>query len=574
MPDFTRPVVASVMLNRGGSPSFRTFVLAAGVAMFAAAWLVASTVDPGTSAGAKPGDAAASALGSRIDAILARPEFRHATFGIEFYSLETNQPVYTLNADKLFVPGSTTKLVTMGAALQLLGPDYRFHTRVYRTGDIDSDGTLHGDLVLVASGDTNLSGRIRPDDTLAFENVDHTYGGADSHGVDGDPLRVVRELAASVRSRGVKRVDGRLVVDATLFPEGEREGGTGFVISPIVINDNAIDLTIAPGADGSPAAISISPHTAYATFVNRTTTGKPGSKDDVRISSDVKHGDGTHTVTLEGSIPADGRTRISGYRVPEPHRFAEIVLAEALHEQGIVAAARTMEEVPDFAKLAASYSPDRLVAEHVSPPYSEEVKITLKVSHNLHASATPYLLGALGSAPENGGQRERARTPRDADRRELKAAGFSRIRKFLETTGADVSGASQSDGAGAEAHFTPDFMVHYLAFMAKQPTAAIFHEALPILGKDGTLWNVQVKSAAAGHVFAKTGTYSVEDLLHDGIMVNGKGLAGYLTTVDGRHLAFAIYANNIPLKDAAAVTPRIVGQAVGEVAAAGYEAHP
>src|SRR5262252_9256510 len=203
-------------------------------------------------------------LSGRIDAILARPEFKHATFGIEFYSLDTGKPVYRLNADKLFVPGSTTKLVTMGSALQLLGADYRFHTRVYRTGDVEG-GTLHGDLVLVASGDTNLSGRIRPGDTLAFENVDHTYGGVDSHGLDGDPLRVVRELAGAVAARGIKRIDGRVIVDISLFPEGQREGGTRFVISPIVINDNAIDLVIAPGAsEGAPAKMTISPQTSYA----------------------------------------------------------------------------------------------------------------------------------------------------------------------------------------------------------------------------------------------------------------------------------------------------------------------
>src|SRR5262249_38109153 len=93
----------------------------------------------------------AATLSARIDAILARPAFRPAMFGIEFYSLDTNQAIYKLNADKLFVPGSTTKLITMGSALQILGPDYRFRTPVYRTGDVDASGTLHGDLVLVAS---------------------------------------------------------------------------------------------------------------------------------------------------------------------------------------------------------------------------------------------------------------------------------------------------------------------------------------------------------------------------------------------------------------------------------------
>lgn len=512
---------------------------------------------------APAGSHSPESLSARIETIVARREFRHATFGIEFYSLDTNTPIYTLNADKLFVPGSTTKLVTMGSALQMLGADHRFHTRVYRTGDIDSGGTLHGDLVLVASGDPNLSGRIQPEDTLAFENMDHSYGGPDSRGLNVDPLAVIRKLGADVAARGVKRVEGRIIVDASLYPEGERDGGTGFVISPIMVNDNAIDILVTPGKqEGDAAALHITPSTAYATFVNRTTTGKAGSAYSIHVDVDRAHGDGTHTVTIAGSIRIDTPSAMHAYRVPQPTRFAEIVFAEALHERGIVAAAREASATPDVKQLSATYTADHIVAEHVSPSFAEEVKITLKLSQNLHASATPLLLGAL--AP---------REPQTGEDAGPAARGFERMRKFLETTGADVSGASQSDGAGADAHFTPDFMVHYLAFMARQPTARVFHDALPILGQDGTLWNVQVKSRAAGHVHAKTGTYAVEDLLHGGIVVNGKGLAGYMTTTDGRHLAFAIYVNNVPLKDGTAVTP-VVGEALGEIAAAAYDARP
>ena len=100
-------------------------------------------------------------LATRLALIMARPEFRHAFFGLEFYSLDKHHVVYALNADKLFTPGSTTKLLTEGTALELFGSDYRFHTRVYRTGNIARDGTLEGDLVFVAGGDPNLSGRPR-----------------------------------------------------------------------------------------------------------------------------------------------------------------------------------------------------------------------------------------------------------------------------------------------------------------------------------------------------------------------------------------------------------------------------
>jgi len=99
----------------------------------------------------------------------------------------------------------------------------------------------------------------------------------------------------------------------------------------------------------------------------------------------------------------------------------------------------------------------------------------------------------------------------------------------------------------------------------------VFHDALPVLGKDGTLWNIQTRSPAAGHVFAKTGTYQVSDLLNDQMMVTGKGLAGYMTTASGRRLAFAIYANNVEVRDGAAVTA-VVGDALGAIAAAAYDA--
>src|SRR6185295_2250887 len=233
--------------------------------------------------------AAQAPLAERIERILGRAEFRHALWGIEFLDLETNQPAYALNADKLFTPGSTTKLLTEGTALALLGADHRFKTRIYRTGEIGRGGVLQGDLVLVASGDPNLSARIRPDGTLAFENEDHSYAGDPStRAVPGDPLLVIRELASQVAAKGIRRVEGRVLVDASLFPEGERELGTGVVISPIVVNDNLVDVTVGPGSGlGAPASLVPSPATSYVHFVNQVETGAPDSRPMIRIAEDV-----------------------------------------------------------------------------------------------------------------------------------------------------------------------------------------------------------------------------------------------------------------------------------------------
>src|SRR5258705_13944275 len=81
-----------------------------------------------------------STFADRMQAIMSRPEFAHASFGIEFYSLDSGKVLYQFNADKLMVPGSTTKLLTEGTMLELLGGDYRFYTRVDRTGTVKKDG--------------------------------------------------------------------------------------------------------------------------------------------------------------------------------------------------------------------------------------------------------------------------------------------------------------------------------------------------------------------------------------------------------------------------------------------------
>src|SRR5260370_2572286 len=133
-----------------------------------------------------------SSLSQRIQKVISRPEFAHANFGIEFYSLDTGKVVYALNADKLFVPASTTKILTEGTLLAKLGADYRFHTRVYRTGSIDKHGALNGDLILVASCDPNLSNRIQPDGTLAFVDHDHSYN---APALPGDPLAFIKQIA-------------------------------------------------------------------------------------------------------------------------------------------------------------------------------------------------------------------------------------------------------------------------------------------------------------------------------------------------------------------------------------------
>lgn len=493
---------------------------------------------------------APSTFEQRLQQVMSRPEYRHARFGVSVYSLDEHKPLYELNAQQLFVPGSVTKLFTMGTSLSLLGPDHRFRTPIYRTGPVNAAGTLEGDLILVASGDPNLSNRLQADGTLAFENVDHTYDGLPgAKAVPGDPLTVLRSLARQVAAHGIKKVAGHVGVDVSLFPEGTRELGTGVLISPIMVNDNVVDIFLeASAAEGNPVKLRLSPDTGYVRVVNQAKTAGASTRPALQMLGDTKAADGTHTVTIGGTLPA-GKARLQVYRVQEPSVFAQCALVHALREAGV-------EAQPGPSDGKKSYTAQNQVAEHVSAPFSEEVKVTLKVSHNLHASMMPYLWGAITGKPGE----------------QAIDAGFAAERAFLTKAGLDLTGAGQSDGAGRDAFFTPDFVVRYLDYIASQPYAAIFEKALPVLGVDGTLHDIQVGSPAAGKVHAKTGTYAGGNELRDLLMIHGKGFAGYTTAKDGRRLALALFVNTVA-GDPATIA-HTAGEALGEIAAAAWEVPP
>jgi D-alanyl-D-alanine carboxypeptidase/D-alanyl-D-alanine-endopeptidase (penicillin-binding protein 4) len=333
-------------------------------------------------------------LEKKIDAIMARPEYKHSRFGMEFVSLDSQKIVFAKNEQQFFVPGSTTKLLSEGTAMMLLGADFRFRTKVYTVGAVDPQGTLKGDLVLVASGDPNLSGREQSDGTLEFKDEDHSYSPMKGAAVvAGNPLAAINDLAAQVAAHGIRRIEGRVLVDVSLFPEGEPEGGTGVVISPICVNDNVIDV-FATGGDqlDVPAVLSFAPVTRYARFKNKTRTVEKGGALSLDFESEVAS-DGTQDVTVTGTVPQDASKALTVYRVPVPSIYAQILLGEALAASGVVVAPPVGLEKPNFKELEKSYTDKNLVALHTSAPLSEEVKVTLKVSQNLHASMTmPYLV--------------------------------------------------------------------------------------------------------------------------------------------------------------------------------------
>src|ERR1039458_10311668 len=113
--------------------------------------------------------------------------------------LESGKKLYEANPDHFFVPASNTKLFTTAMALERLGPDFAFRTRIVADGPPDAEGRIHGAL-RVGGGDPNLSARAIP----------YRIGP-----LTGNPLAAIADLADQVAARGVKRIEGDVVGDDT-----------------------------------------------------------------------------------------------------------------------------------------------------------------------------------------------------------------------------------------------------------------------------------------------------------------------------------------------------------------------
>ncbi len=139
-------------------------------------------------------------------------------------------------------------------------------------GTVDDLGKLNGNLVLVASGDPDMGGRTLPDGTIAYTNIDH----GDANALGGailtptDPLAGLDDLALQVKASGITEVSD-VAIDDRLFTTTDL--GKTFVISPISINDDQIDITITPADPGAAPSLAMRPQTAAYPLVNTVTTG-------------------------------------------------------------------------------------------------------------------------------------------------------------------------------------------------------------------------------------------------------------------------------------------------------------
>jgi PBP4 family serine-type D-alanyl-D-alanine carboxypeptidase len=463
---------------------------------------------------------------------MQKSRYAHATWGLRVADLNSGKVIYSLNPDGLLLTGSVRKLFSVGVALNKLGADHRFKTPVFRRGDVDATGTLNGDLVLVAKGDLTMGGRDNGDDTVAFTAFDHVDANNLGSAIltKPDPLAGLDKLAAQVAAAGITKVAGNVIIDDRLFDQF-RVPNQKLLITPIIVNDNLIDVTIIPTKPGQKALVEWRPHTAAFKVSANVMTVASGDKTKVTLTPT-----GPHAGTVAGQIaagfvpPLPGVTtlvqtfRIDNPDAPQdPAAFARTTFIEALDRAGITVTAPLVAPNPsDKLPPPDSYPADTQVAELVSAPYSQYSKLILKISHNLGANLSLMLFGLTKGV----------RTIHDA----LHIERTTLIDQYgLSGDGFDFP----TNGSGSpDSRATPATVVKLLTFMGGQKTFVPYFDSLPILGVDGSLAEIETDSPAKGKVHAKTGTYVADGML------KAQVLAGYIDARSTRRLVYALYVNN------------------------------
>jgi serine-type D-Ala-D-Ala carboxypeptidase/endopeptidase (penicillin-binding protein 4) len=506
----------------------------AAVVLFGGSVPVAGAAPKGKVAG--PGKVAKT-----IARIERKPRYRQSDWGYTVLDQKSGKVLAAQNDQKMFDPGSTMKLYSVSTALRLYGPNYRFRTPVYRQGTV-ADGTLSGNLVMVGSGDLTFGLRERPNGTLYYENLpkaDHSYADELPGAVEppGNPLAGLDQLAAKVRASGISEVNGDVVIDERLFTP--YDGFPDGLISPIWVNENLVDLLVRPGAVGQPASIKWRPMTASYTVRNHVTTVGAKKPTTLNVSEPTPG-----TIEVSGRIAAGSPPTLRVWEVDDPAAFARTAFIEALTRAGVTVTAPATGPNPNaLLPPKGSYQAADMIGQRVSARLSQYAKLILKVSYNRGADLMVCLAAVkMGSTNCLKGLAGEVKT----------ATGL----------GVPRSGVFPQDGAGSndQGRTTPAALATLLRRVPKTSYGKALVDALPILGRDGTMANVLPKSPAAGHAQVKTGNRVVETPAGQ-ILVLGNSLAGYAQTKSGRRVVFMIAVGNVPIRTPEGFFPVVNDQA-------------
>ena len=427
--------------------------------------------------GSPEGIALPLSVEQKIEEAISKAD-RGAQVGI-FVLAPDGQTCYQRSGEKRFVPGSVSKLFVAAAALDLMGADYRFETRLVTKAPLRKN-TLFGNCYLVASGDPSF-------DFLGLER-----------------------LIKSLKAKGINRIRGDFCLDLTLFDEVIQGPGwmwdeePSFWCSPLGalnVEHNCISFELSPDVQGSsPCSFHLYPPVEGVEISNQCNIKNKEQPLKVRRLP------GDHFEISGFMRPASKKVLL---RVPfsASHLFAQAILKKLFKELHI--------QITGEIKVKAAPRYSTQLAVHRSSHLADIIKVMLKESDNLYADALFKKIGHVRYRAQGTWQ-----TGREA------------LCEFLEKrVGLDPTDMVILDGSGMSRYnlVSPKQMALFLQWVdQKFPFGAEIKKGLPIAGVDGTLKRRMKKTSLEAQILAKTGT-----------MTGVSSLCGFLK----EDFIFAIFVN-------------------------------
>ncbi|WP_390354757.1 D-alanyl-D-alanine carboxypeptidase/D-alanyl-D-alanine-endopeptidase [Virgibacillus halophilus] len=436
-------------------------------------------------------------LEQQIDRILQDKRLEGAISGVHVRRASDGKTLYQHDADIRLRPASNMKLLTGSAALDVLGPDYRFKTEVLSDGKVRGK-VLQGNIYLRGKGDPTLM----KEDLDKFAKVLRKQGIQKIHGdliaddTRYDDIRYSQDLNWSDESNYV----GAQVSALTLSPNEDYDAGT------VIVDVNPAKRT------GSKPTVSLTPKTDYVKIINKAKT--VGKNEAKHISIEREHG--TNNIVVSGQIPAEASSSRAWVAVWEPTGYALDVFKKSLQAQGIKQIGNSKIRSGKTPKHAKKLTDKR------SMPLADLYIPFMKLSNNGHAEV---LIKEMGKVVRHDGSWD---------------AGLDVLQDKLQEFGLNTDTIMLRDGSGmSHKDMIPASELTKLLYVIQdQKWFPAFEKALPVAGESdrlvgGTLRNRMTGDATKGNVKAKTGSIT-------GVST----LSGYVTSKDGEKLTFSILTNN------------------------------
>lgn len=464
-------------------------------------------------------DAPASpkALAQEIGQLLSDPQYSNALWAVKVIDLASDNVLLSQNEHISMMPASNAKLYTTAAALDQLGPSFRYETSLFSDGPVER-GVLKGNLIVRGSGDPTIGGRYD----------------------ESDPVQVFRTWARALKAGGIDIVEGDIIGDDDLFDELPLGYGWSWDDEPyyysaeigaLTLYDNAVRFVVDGMTPGMPGAIKWSPfNTSYIDVSNGTVTVHPDSSRDtdfVRLRN-------FNDIEAIGEIPA-GYSDTTYVSISNPTKYFTHVLRDVLLQEGIAVMGKPVDV--DELSIKPTYE-GRYYTEwavYQSPPLSQIIDVLNKESQNLYAELLLRTLGTVQPALTD----DEDILPGSAEMGVLAA-----MRTYAKA-GADTSRMQLFDGSGLSRMnlVTADMTAAILSYMWHHPYGTVkqaYYASLPEGGVDGTLEDRFEYGLAHRNVRAKTGT-----------LTSASALSGYITSAAGTPLLFVLMCNNYTVKTSA-----------------------